>query len=600
MLIVLDNCEHLLDASAELITALLGACPVLTLLTTSREPIGVTARSVGGCRRCRWPTTRSSCSATARAGPSPTSGSRADNSRGGDRDLPQARRPAAGHRTGRGTCARPVAGRDPGQPARPVPAADGRRPHRGAPPADPARIGGLVARPADRARTGVVPQAGGVLRRVRSRRRAGCRRRRRWSATRCSTSSRCWSTSRSWSPRTAGMEPATGCWKPSVSTRRRSCASPVKATTCGPVTATTTPRWRPLLDGRRTAATKRRIERAEAEIDNLRAAFAWSLENVRRRAGAGLASSLQPLWLTRGRIQEGLNWLGAALADDPQSYRDVGGACAGLRGQSAAAVLYRHDRGPRRRRANPGKRTGTRRPSARGAGADRLRWPRPARPRGGRSRTSPRRTVSRETSAIHGCWGRSSHWMPCRLSSSDEPADAQAAAEEGLRIADSIGDAFVPRQCRFALGWAHIFGSDLSGAPPGSVNWSRRPLRTTTRCSRCTCSLMRASALAYSGMWPARERRQRAASNAFPSPSSFTKESPCRLSGIVHLAAGDASAAWEAWEAARERTGMNPQMASIYNWAALARVGMRRSRSSPSLGRRCRVGDTGLRSCRCR
>ena len=34
-----------------------------------------------------------------------------------------------------------------------------------------------------------------------------------------------------------------------------------------------------------------------------------------------LASSLQPLWLTRGRIQEGLNWLGAALADD--GYRDA-------------------------------------------------------------------------------------------------------------------------------------------------------------------------------------------------------------------------------------------------------------------------------------
>ena len=41
MLLLLDNCEHLLDASAELITGLLGACPALTLLTTSREPIGV-------------------------------------------------------------------------------------------------------------------------------------------------------------------------------------------------------------------------------------------------------------------------------------------------------------------------------------------------------------------------------------------------------------------------------------------------------------------------------------------------------------------------------------------------------------------------------
>jgi len=41
MLVVLDNCEHLLDASAALVEALLGAAPRLTLLATSREPIGV-------------------------------------------------------------------------------------------------------------------------------------------------------------------------------------------------------------------------------------------------------------------------------------------------------------------------------------------------------------------------------------------------------------------------------------------------------------------------------------------------------------------------------------------------------------------------------
>jgi len=41
MLVVLDNCEHLLDASAALVVAVLGAAPRLTLLATSREPIGV-------------------------------------------------------------------------------------------------------------------------------------------------------------------------------------------------------------------------------------------------------------------------------------------------------------------------------------------------------------------------------------------------------------------------------------------------------------------------------------------------------------------------------------------------------------------------------
>ena len=41
VLVVLDNCEHLLDACAALTGTLLGACPRLTILATSREPIGV-------------------------------------------------------------------------------------------------------------------------------------------------------------------------------------------------------------------------------------------------------------------------------------------------------------------------------------------------------------------------------------------------------------------------------------------------------------------------------------------------------------------------------------------------------------------------------
>ncbi|WP_246541015.1 LuxR C-terminal-related transcriptional regulator [Mycobacterium spongiae] len=41
MLIMLDNCEHLLAAVASLAVDLLGACPASTLLATSREPLGV-------------------------------------------------------------------------------------------------------------------------------------------------------------------------------------------------------------------------------------------------------------------------------------------------------------------------------------------------------------------------------------------------------------------------------------------------------------------------------------------------------------------------------------------------------------------------------
>ena len=41
MLVVLDNCEHLLDATASLVVELLAACPALRLLATSREPVNV-------------------------------------------------------------------------------------------------------------------------------------------------------------------------------------------------------------------------------------------------------------------------------------------------------------------------------------------------------------------------------------------------------------------------------------------------------------------------------------------------------------------------------------------------------------------------------
>ena len=40
-LVVLDNCEHLLEASAELVDALRSACPELHVLVTSREPLGL-------------------------------------------------------------------------------------------------------------------------------------------------------------------------------------------------------------------------------------------------------------------------------------------------------------------------------------------------------------------------------------------------------------------------------------------------------------------------------------------------------------------------------------------------------------------------------
>src|SRR6516162_582685 len=74
-----------------------------------------------------------------------------------------------------------------------------------------------------------------------------------------------------------------------------------------------------LLDAPAGGDYEQRIEQAESEIDNLRAAFLWSREN----SDIALALALQPLWLARGRFREGLAAFDAALADDNAPHAEV-------------------------------------------------------------------------------------------------------------------------------------------------------------------------------------------------------------------------------------------------------------------------------------
>src|SRR5687768_1957239 len=46
ILLIVDNCEHLLDACAHLIDTLLKSCPELKILATSREPLGITGEAI--------------------------------------------------------------------------------------------------------------------------------------------------------------------------------------------------------------------------------------------------------------------------------------------------------------------------------------------------------------------------------------------------------------------------------------------------------------------------------------------------------------------------------------------------------------------------
>jgi predicted ATPase/class 3 adenylate cyclase len=93
-----------------------------------------------------------------------------------------------------------------------------------------------------------------------------------------------------------------------------------------------------LLDAPADGDYERRVEQAETEIDNLRAAFVWSREHSEAELALALASSLQPLWFTRGRIREGLAWFDTVLTAEDTHHLEV---AAGMRARALAdkAVL---------------------------------------------------------------------------------------------------------------------------------------------------------------------------------------------------------------------------------------------------------------------
>jgi predicted ATPase len=150
MLVVLDNCEHLLDASAEVVVAVLSGAARLTVLATSREAIGV-----AGEVSWRVPSL-----------------SLADEAIELFTDRARHARPDFTVTDGNAAVRGEICARLDGLPlAIELAAARVRS-------ADLARLGGLVACAVDRARADAVSPVGGVCGWLRSRRCPGGRRRR--------------------------------------------------------------------------------------------------------------------------------------------------------------------------------------------------------------------------------------------------------------------------------------------------------------------------------------------------------------------------------------------------------------------------------------
>ena len=206
---------------------------------------------------------------------------------------------------------------------------------------------------------------------------------------------------------------------------------------------------------------ERRLDQAEIEIDNLRAAFAWSRENADIRQALRLASSLQPLWLARGQILEGIAWLDAAISRGTEAESRAERAraladratldswlAAGNTDQAEEALTIAREVGDPALLAR----------ALTASGIVRGHNSKAARPYLAEA-IGLARSVD-DTWLVSQILG----WQAYGEMMMGNPLNARAAAEEGRNFADSIGDRFVSRQCRWCLGYSLFWGGDLAGS----------------------------------------------------------------------------------------------------------------------------------------
>jgi predicted ATPase/class 3 adenylate cyclase/DNA-binding CsgD family transcriptional regulator len=222
-----------------------------------------------------------------------------------------------------------------------------------------------------------------------------------------------------------------------------------------------------VLDAPADRDYEQRVDQAETEFDNLRAAFGWSRENFDVELALVLASSLQPLWQGRGRLREGLACFDAALADLDAQHAEV---AAGVR---ARALADRAGLAIRMGAADSLDQAQQALAIAREVNDPAL-LARALTACGSIAAFVTRFELARAyfveaiglARALDDRWRLSQilAWQAMAASVAGDPIATRAAAEEGRDLAEAIGDRFDSRYCRWCLGVAQGYQGDLAGA----------------------------------------------------------------------------------------------------------------------------------------
>ncbi|MGB6206958.1 LuxR C-terminal-related transcriptional regulator [Mycobacterium sp.] len=306
------------------------------------------------------------------------------------------------------------------------------------------------------------------------------------------------------------------------------------------------------LDSPAESDYEQRLEQAENEIDNLRAAFAWSRENSDIDLALALASSLQPLWQARGRLREGLAWFDSALPDldalQPGLVASVraraladratlgvwaGAAESPDHARQALAIAREVDDPALLIRALTACGYVAAYFDSEAAGSYLAEAIGLARDLGDRWRLS-QILVAQVVAAL----------------AVRDPVAARAAAEEGRDLAEAIGDRFDARRCRWYLGVAKQFQGDLEAAIAQFAALADEAEAAHDEIWRVDSIVGLAIALAYHGDTAAAQAAADAAIEATAELGGLKAGAAYWALALAALAAGDAATAQDATGAA--------------------------------------------------
>ena len=313
------------------------------------------------------------------------------------------------------------------------------------------------------------------------------------------------------------------------------------------------------------------LDQMEADIDNLRAAGVWCRESGQIEHAMRLASSLQPLWLTRGRVLEGLAWFDAALAEETgegdalsvprvraladktlllasvgwtESFDDADEALMSARSLGDKALLLR---------------ALVARGSIASFDSDVMR-----------PYLAEAADLARE---LGDTWrlGQILAWQATAALIGGDAVTTIEAAQAGLRLADELGDRSVSRQCRIWIANGRTYLGDLSAA----ADLFRQVIDEASAAHDVLIQAMgllgREHVLALQGDINGARAACDEALNCSAQLGHYYDQACYGQLAITCLAAGDAASAWEASKAAERDSAWQPMTTGLYiGYAALS------------------------------